>query len=609
MYAQLKRTTWFIVPLLVVLSASVGSESLNTHTRRTAAVIGVGVPRSQAADMPMAHAFCTASPDVDLVQRPQGLSSDAWGKILHQVSASCYDLSRRVGTDGDNKIAVQVAKLVASEASPGSFFGVSVSLSGDTVVVGAHGRANFTGAAYVYERNAGGVDSWGEVAMLVASDAATLDIFGISVSLSGDTVIVGAHRDDDACPEDRRCNSGAAYVYERNAGGVDSWGEVAKLTASDAAARDFFGRSVSVSRDTAVVGAWRDEDAGRDSGSTYVYGRNAGGLGNWGEVAKLTASDAASFDRFGWAVSVSGDTVVVGAHGDNEAGSFTGAAYIYSRDSGGTGNWGEVERLTASDAGIGDEFGFSVSISGGTVVVGSKSDDDACPEGIHCDSGSAYVYERNAGGADNWGEVVKLTASDAAAGDEFGFSISFSGGTVVVGAELDDDSCVEDIKCDSGSAYVYERNMGGVNRWGQVAKLTASDASAGDVFSTSVSIRGDTIIVGAAADDDPVVGSGTGSAYVFHLTSLNPVELLIELIENLGELGLHRGIENSLAVKLHAALMVLTDLAKDNDAAAINMLGAFIGQVEAQRGKLIVEPVADGLILDVQEIVELLGED
>ena len=280
-----------------------------------------------------------------------------------------------------------------------------------------------------------------------------------------------------------------------------------KLTASDATAGDIFGTSASVSGDTVVVGAPQDNDAGSDSGSAYVFERDQGGADNWGEVTKLTASDAAANDFFGFSVSVSGDTVVVGALNNAAAGNAAGSAYVFERDQGGADNWGEVTQLTASDAAIGDEFGVSVSVSGDTLVVGAFAAD-----GVGSDSGSAYVFERGLGGPDNWGEVTKLTASDAADGDIFGARVSVNGDSLVVGAPQDDDA-----GGDSGSAYVFLRDLGGPDAWGELADLTASDGAAGDRFGISVSVSGDTLVVGADQDDD--AGGNSGSAYVFTLPS------------------------------------------------------------------------------------------
>ena len=334
-----------------------------------------------------------------------------------------------------------------------------------------------------------------EVAKLTASDAAEFDQFGWSVAISGDTVVVGAFSDDD-----NGSRSGSAYILERNQGGVDNWGEVKKLTASDAAEGDFFGYSVGISGDTVVVSALLDDAF---TGSAYVFERNVGGADNWGEMKKLTASDAAADDQFGRSAAISGDTVVVGAYFKDDVGSNSGAAYLFERNVGGADNWGEMKKLTASDAAGGDNFGNSVAISSDTVVVGANRDDD---DGSS--SGSAYLFERNVGGADNWGEVKKLSASDAAQGDVFGSSVAISGDTAVVGAENK-----ADVGFQSGAAYLFERNTGGADNWGEVKKLSAFDADATDVFGNSVAVNGNTIVVGALLDNDD--GADSGSAYIF----------------------------------------------------------------------------------------------
>ncbi|MCH7922841.1 MAG: FG-GAP repeat protein [Nitrospinae bacterium] len=164
--------------------------------------------------------------------------------------------------------------------------------------------------------------------------------------------------------------------------------QVAKLTASDAAPGDFFGVSVAIAGDTAVVGAQLGDGAVSDSGSAYVFGRNQGGTDNWGQVAKLTALDGAPVDRFGRSVAIAGETVVVGALGDDDAGGASGSAYVFGRNEGGADNWGQVAKLTASDAAGDDIFGFSVAIAGETVVVGASFNDHAGGT----DAGSAYVF-------------------------------------------------------------------------------------------------------------------------------------------------------------------------------------------------------------------------
>ena len=272
-----------------------------------------------------------------------------------------------------------------------------------------------------------------------------------------------------------------------------SWAQVTehKLTASDGAADDWFGFSVSLSEGTrALVGAWMDDDQGTNSGSAYVYERQ--GDGSWLEVDKLTASDGAAGDGFGGSVSLSGDRALVGASGDASS---RGSAYAYERQ--GDGSWLEVDKLTASDGAAGDQFGESVSLSGDRALVGAQFDND-----LGTDSGSAYVYERQGDGS--WLEVAKLTASDGAADDRFGVSVSLSETRALVAAYLD-----EDLGSQSGSAYVFERQ--GDGSWLEVAKLTASDGAALDQFGNSVSLsEGTRALVGAWMDDD--LGSHSGSA-------------------------------------------------------------------------------------------------
>ena len=269
---------------------------------------------------------------------------------------------------------------------------------------------------------------WSQQAKLTASDAANEGYFGSSVSLTGDTALVGAYGDDHAGDE-----SGAAYVFVR-AGTV--WSQQAKLTASDAANEDRFGESVSLWGKTALVGAWGDDDAGKDSGSAYVFARTGTA---WSQQAKLTASTAAAYDYFGWSVSLFRDTALVGAFGDDPAGTFSGSACVFVRN--GTA-WNQQAKLVASDAAPADYFGTSVSLFRNAALVGA-------PHEFHAggSAGSAYVFEWL---GTMWRQQAKLTASDAAGGDYFGWSVSLSGDTALVGAWGDDDAGSE-----SGSAYVF----------------------------------------------------------------------------------------------------------------------------------------------------------
>jgi hypothetical protein len=252
--------------------------------------------------------------------------------------------------------------------------------------------------------------------------------------------VIGAHWDDDGGDQ-----SGSAYVFEKPPGGWEDMTETAKLRASDGAEGDRCGASVSISGDVAVIGAWRGGDGGSASGSAYVFEKPPGGWVDMTETAKLTASDAAEEDYFGHSVSISGDVAVIGAFGDDDAGSLSGSAYVFEKPPGGWEEMTETAKLSTSDAAQGDWFGHSVSISGDVAVIGARSDDDGVTE-----SGSAYLFEMPPGGWEDMTETAKLTASDAAEENQFGDSVSISGDVAVIGAPWADDGGE-----DSGSAYVF----------------------------------------------------------------------------------------------------------------------------------------------------------
>ena len=328
----------------------------------------------------------------------------------------------------------QVAKLTADDGAETDRFGLMVSIDGDTMVIGANkddDKGDNSGSAYVFTRDTAGdlASGWTEVAKLTADDGAEDDRFGISVSIDGDTMVIGAYFD-----RDNGGYSGSAYVFTRaTAGDLGSgWTQVAKLTADDGAYDDVFGIRVSIDGDTMVIGS--------SSGSAYVFTRDTAGdlASGWTHVAKLTANDGAAGDEFGRSVSIDGNTVVVGAYGDADHGSNTGSAYVFTRTITGdlTSGWTQVAKLTADDGAADDFFGISVSIDGDTMVIGARNDDD---KGSNSGSAYVFLRTTAGDLASGWTQVAKLTADDGAAGDEFGGSVSIGGGTVVIGANLDDD--------------------------------------------------------------------------------------------------------------------------------------------------------------------------
>jgi FG-GAP repeat len=410
----------------------------------------------------------------------------------------------------------------------GNSFGSSVSVSNNFMVVSAPYENNQLGAAYIYQRNTLGI--WTFVKKLLASDGVADDYFGTSVSISGNTVVVGAEGESHDTDGNGTIEEdvGAAYIFQKDQGGTNTWGQVKKLIASDGAEVDYFGVSVSISSSTVVVGAYaevHDTNGDASVGAAYIFSKDQDGTNNWGQVKKLIASDGAEVDYFGNTVSISSNTVVVGASneshdtdGNGTQESNVGAAYIFSKDQGGTNTWGQVKKLIASDGAANDQFGWSVSISGSTVVVGTYGEDHNI-DGITGDEvnvGAAYVFQKEQGGTNNWGQVKKLIASDGAANDGFGTSISISGNTIVVGAffESHDTDGNSTDELGVGAAYLFQKDQGGTNTWGQIKKLMASDGATFDYFGHSVAISSNTVVVGADGDDN-LGGTDAGAVYIY----------------------------------------------------------------------------------------------
>ena len=284
----------------------------------------------------------------------------------------------------------------------------------------------------------------------------------------------------------------AASVLSTAPAYADLGDQLFKLLPDDGAAFNWFGRSVANSGTTAIVGAYEHDDNGNASGSAYLFDATTGL-----QIAELLPDDGAANDVFGFSVAVSGTTAIVGAYGDDDAcpddpACNSGSAYLFDTTTG-----LQIAKLLAKDGAAGDRFGFSVTISGATAIVGAYWDDDNGDV-----SGSAYLFDTSTGL-----QIAELLPDDGAAGDEFGTSVAVSGANgrqvAIVGARYDDDNGI-----DSGSAYLFETTTGR-----QIAKLLPDDGAASYRFGVSVAISGVTAIVGAFGDDDN--GILSGSAYLF----------------------------------------------------------------------------------------------
>ena len=322
--------------------------------------------------------------------------------------------------------------------------------------------------------------SWSEQQKLAASDGMVGDWYGSSVALDGDTLVVGSYKDDD-----KGSNSGSVHVYVRSG---TTWSVQQKLVADDGAEFDGFGRAVALSGETLVVGAYGDED----KGSVYVFVRSDT---SWSKQQKITASDGAIGAYFGYSVALAVDTLVVGAEGDFVKGSFSGSVYVYVRSS---SSWSLQQKITADDGLEDDYFGSSVAISGETLVVGAYGDDHG-DNNMCSRCGSAYVYVRS---STSWSEQQKLVADDGflpntltpkpgKIGEEFGISVAISGETLVVGAH--GNTYLNDFYNGdaSGSVYVYVRSG---TSWFEQQEISSSASY--EYFGISVALSSDNMVVG-----------------------------------------------------------------------------------------------------------------
>jgi formylglycine-generating enzyme required for sulfatase activity len=386
----------------------------------------------------------------------------------------------------------QLAHLTPTDAAAGDQFGRAVAASDGRVLIGArtHDTAGITdaGAAYVYRMDG---DTPVLEAKLTAFDASENDQLGWSVALAGTTAFVGARVDDTPAGVD----AGSVYVFTRP---VSTWSFRMKLTASDAAAGDQFGRAVAVERDTLVVSAPLKTHLGvPGAGVAYVFAR-AGT--SWVQQAVLAAPDPTADAAFGWSVAIHDETIVVGAPFDSHAaGALAGSAYVFVR-SGGT--WVLQEKLTAADATAGDNFGIAAGVAGESILIGAHFRDEA---GL-IDSGAVYAFEHS-GVA--WSQQQNLTAPGAQEGSLFGWSIAMGQNAALIGAYQHDSGG----QSDAGAAFAFVHRDG---LWQPQGEFQADPPFAGQLFGFAVAMSGNLATVGAFLDDT-VAGVDAGSALVFDL--------------------------------------------------------------------------------------------
>jgi hypothetical protein len=341
------------------------------------------------------------------------LEEDTGGSL----AGSAYIFKNTAGT------WAQEAKIQSTDIQASDYFGASVDMFGDYVVVGATNEssgASGAGAAYIFKRTG---TSWAQEAKIQAGDIQTSYAYAETVSINGDYVIVGSRN---------LTSGGAAYTYKRTG---TSWAQEAKIVSSDLEAGDNFGNSVSLSGDYAIVGAYQEDI--NAIGSAYIFKRTGT---SWAEEAKIQASDKDEYDQFARSVAIDGDYVAVGAFVQGNGALTSGAAYIFKRS--GT-SWNQEAQIFPSDRVTGMSFGKSVDINGDTIIVGADSESTG-----GASVGAAYIYKRS---GTSWSEVVKIQASDKQAGDKFGYSVSIDNGKAISGSYQEDTGGAE-----AGAAYIFD---------------------------------------------------------------------------------------------------------------------------------------------------------
>jgi hypothetical protein len=410
----------------------------------------------------------------------------------------------------------QIVKVCASDRGAGDFYGYSVSVSDQWAVVGAYmerenvsGGATLTGAGSAYILRKDG-NTWVQHQKIVASDRAANDFFGYSVAIHGNYIIVGAYQEDEnELGSGTMGNTGSVYIFHNNSG---TWSQVQKICAADRSTDDFFGCSLAINGDWIIVGAYQEDENEiggapiSSAGSAYIFKNNAG---IWSQQQKIVASDRSAADFFGYSVAICDNYAIVGAYSEDEdalglnTALGAGSAYIFKNNA---GSWNQIKKIVHSDREASDYFGFSVDITDEYAVIGAY--------GEQSESGAVYVFKNN---LDSWAQSAKLIASDRANSDRFGYSVATHNDQIVVGASLEDhDALGENPLTNPGSAYVF-KNISDV--WTQVQKIVASDRGGSDNYGVSVSIFDNQIICGAHNEDHDANGgvflSNSGSVYFY----------------------------------------------------------------------------------------------
>lgn len=425
----------------------------------------------------------------------------------------------------------QVKKIVAPDGAMGNQFGRSVAFNGIECFIGAPERAEdgifASGAGYFFGQNLGGVDNWGFALKRHEFAPGHADRFGYGVSMTGSHAAAGLWGDDD-----NGISAGAVIVYERNLGGIGAWGQRKKLVASDGATFDNFGEAVDMDDGIVIAGA---AHTGDNLGAAYIYQQNFGGANFWGQSKKLTAPTPQVDSFYGTSVSVDNGTAAVGAPQEDEVGTNSGAVYVYEELPAGdphgavdrTGTWKLAKRLVAPVAAPNQQFGYSVCVKNGYVIVGAPFFNSNTSV-----FGTVYVFHRNQGGPGNYGLVQTLTNPDTDnLGDSYGWSTDMDGDLLVVGVSQEGAPGAS-----AGAIYVFVKDLGGADNWGFLSRVSGPDPDHNDVIGYDVDIEGDTIVASAWGDSD--ISGFQGAVRVFRVNSICPEDLNGDGVVDTADLGI-----------------------------------------------------------------------
>lgn len=400
-----------------------------------------------------------------------------------------------------NAALTQGLKLTADDASQLANFGTSVSISGDYAVVGAP-NAILTGSTdrfgAAYVFKFNGA-AWAQTHQLISSDPVVGELFGKSVSISGTSIIVGSPN----ATVNGNVKAGVVYVYELD--GLGDWIESVRLTTLDNNSYDFFGHSVKLDGDRFIAGATGNDDGASSAGTAYIFDYDSINS-SWSESVKLISFQPGSLDYFGSKVDIQGDRAIVSAPNRNAlVGSFdysdVGMVAVFDKNG---NNWDSTTMLFAPDLNAADFFGIDISLSGDRILVGSYKDDDGGAE-----SGSAYIFDYDTN-TSSWNSGTKITAPDAVAYDHFGTSVALDGATAYIGSPENDDNS----ESSSGSVYVYTYDG---SSWAYQNILLHTDTPRNsDAFGNSIAVDASNVFIGSYRDDADQGGNfNSGAAYVF----------------------------------------------------------------------------------------------